>query len=229
MSVTPVSNIPLSVNYTGRDYYSLRESLIARIQNRIPEWTASDPSDFGVALVEAFAYMGDLIAFYIDRTANENFLQTATQRDSILNIAQTYGYIPAGYRQATADISFANSSVNILTIPAGTVVSGSVVYDDVVETVYFTTNADSVVDSEGSTVSASHGRAVTLVADASNAYGELVGTSNGAPNQIFELGEKPVVDGSIELYVQDGDVYSKWNQVQHLLDYGPTDLVFTAQ
>ena len=51
MSITPVSNIPLSVDYTGRDYYSLREALIARIQDRIPEWTASDPSDFGVALV----------------------------------------------------------------------------------------------------------------------------------------------------------------------------------
>lgn len=235
MSVTPVSNIPLSVDYTGRDYYSLRESLIARIQDRIPEWTASDPSDFGVALVEAFAYMGDLIAFYIDRTANENFLQTATQRDSILNIAQTYGYVPAGYRQATADVTFSNSSTNNITIPEGTVLSGNVVYDDVVETVYFTTNADSVIDAavDGvpgeSTVSASHGRSVTLVSDASNAYGELVGTSNGAPNQIFELGETPVVDGSIELYIQDGDVYSKWSQVQHLLDYGPTDLVFTTQ
>lgn len=235
MSVTPVSNIPVSVDYTGRDYYSLRETLIARIQSRIPEWTASDPSDFGVALVEAFAYMGDLIAFYIDRTANENFLQTATQRDSILNIAQTYGYVPAGYRQATVDVTFTNSSANTVTVPAGTVLSGNVVYDDVVDTIYFTTNADSVIDAAidevpgQSTVSASHGRSVILVATEVNTYGELVGTSDGSPNQIFELGETPVVDGSLELYIQDGDVYSKWTQVQHLLDYGPTDLVYTTQ
>ena len=96
MSVTPVSNIPISVDYTGRDYYSLREALIARVQARIPEWNASDPADFGVALIEAFSYLGDIIAFYIDRTANEVFLKTAVQRQSILNIAQTYGYIPAG-------------------------------------------------------------------------------------------------------------------------------------
>lgn len=234
MSVTPVSNIPLSVDYTGRDYYSLREALIARIQDRIPEWTASDPADFGVALVEAFAYMGDLISFYIDRTANEYFLQTATQRDSILNIAQTYGYVPAGYRQATVDVTFTNSSADTITIPEGTVVSGNVVNGDVVETVYFTTNADSVIDPAvddvpgTSTVSASHGRPVTLVADAVNTYGELVGTSDGTPNQSFELGEVPVVDGSLTLYIQDGDIYSKWTQVQHLLDYGPTDLVFTT-
>ena len=51
--VTPVSNIPISVDYTSKDYYVLRDELIARVQDRIPEWTASDPSDFGVALVEA--------------------------------------------------------------------------------------------------------------------------------------------------------------------------------
>ena len=89
MSTAQVSNIPISVDYTGRDYYSIREQLIARIQERIPEWTASDPADFGVALVEAFAYMGDLISYYIDRTANEFSLATATQRNSLLNIAQT--------------------------------------------------------------------------------------------------------------------------------------------
>ena len=105
MTVTPVSNIPISIDYTGRDYYSLREVLIARIQERVPNWTAADPADFGVALVEAFAYLGDMVSFYIDRTANEAFIETATQRDSLLNIAQTYGYVPAGYRQATVDVT----------------------------------------------------------------------------------------------------------------------------
>lgn len=44
----------------------------------------------------------------------------------------------------------------------------------------------------------------------------------------FELGETPVVDGSITIYIQDGDVYSKWTQVQHLVDYGPSDTVYTT-
>jgi hypothetical protein len=234
MSITPVSNIPIAIDYTGRDYYSLREDLIARIQDRIPEWTASDPSDFGVALVEAFSYLGDMISFYIDRTANESFIQTATQRDSLLNIAQTYGYIPAGFRNATVDVTFSNSSDADITIPAGTVLSADVVSNDVVETVYFTTNVDAIVPAAvdevlgEDTVSAYQGRPVTLVSDVANTYGELVGTSTGTPAMTFELGETPVVDGSIELYVQDGDTYSKWTQVQHLLDYGPTDLVYSV-
>jgi len=234
MSITPVSNIPVAIDYTGRDYYSLREDLIARIQDRIPEWTASDPADFGVALVEAFSYMGDMISFYIDRTANESFIQTATQRDSILNIAQTYGYVPAGFRQATVYLGFSNSSEDLITIPVGTVVSAQVPINDTVQTVYFTTNADSSVGAavDGvagtGTVSASEGRSITLVSDNTNAYGELVGTSTGAPAMTFELGETPVVDNSLEVYIQDGDIYSKWTQVQHLLDYGPTDLVYSV-
>ena len=233
MSVTPASNIPISIDYTGRDYYSIRSELIARIQNRVPEWTASDPADFGVALVEAFAYLGDLVSYYIDRTANENFISTATQRQSVLNISQTYGYVPAGYRQAYTTLTFTNTSDTQITIPAGTIVSGDVIIADTVQTVYFTTASDlAVLEKIGDTAgtastTAYHGRSVILVSDNATTNGELIGTSTGLPSMTFELGEKPVVDGSVELYVQDGDVFSKWTQVQHLLDYGPTDLVFS--
>jgi hypothetical protein len=230
--VTPVSNIPISVDYTSKDYYVLRDELIARVQDRIPEWTASDPSDFGVALIEAFAYMGDMISYYIDRNANEALITTATQRDSVINIAQTYGYIPAGYRQAFTLLTVSNTSATAVSIPAGTVVSGDIVSGDTVTTVYFTTDSDISVDPQvgqtpgTETVSALEGRYVTIVSDNSNTYGELIGTSTGLPNMSFELGEVPSVDGTTELYVQDGDIYSKWTQVQHLLDNGPTDLVY---
>jgi hypothetical protein len=231
---TPVSNIPISVDYTSKDFYALREELIARIQDRIPEWTASDPADFGVALVEAFAYLGDLINYYIDRNANESFIATATQRRSILNISQSYGYIPAGYRQAVTTLEFSNSSDSPVTIPAGTVVSGDVVIGDTVQTVYFYTDTELSVqelidDVIGvGSVTGYHGRSVSLVSDNANTYGELIGVSTGLPNMVFQLLETPVVEGSIELYVQDGDVFSKWTQVQHILDYGPTDLVFNT-
>jgi hypothetical protein len=234
MSITPVSNIPISVDYTGRDYYSLRDSLIARVQDRIPEWTASDPSDFGVALIEAFAYLGDVLAYYIDRTANEQFLKTAVQRQSILNIAQSYGYTPAGYRQASVNVTFSNSSSSDITIPAGTVLTGDVVMGDTVITLYFTTTADSLVPAAVSsvpgtdTVIAYEGRSVTLVAENVNTYGELIGTSDGSPDMVFALSQVPVVDGSVEIYIQDGDVYSKWTGVQHLVDYGNVDLVYTT-
>lgn len=234
MTITPPSSIPIAFDYTSKDYFAIREELIARIQDRIPNWTASDPADFGVALVEAFAYMGDLLSYYIDRSVNEAFLTTATQRESVLNIAQTYGYIPAGYRTASVELQFSNSSGSALTIPEGTVVSGDIVVADTVKTIYFTTGADAVVPAQvgavpgTETVTATHGRSVVLVSEDATSNGELIGTSTGEPGMQFTLGETPVADGTIELYVQDGDLFTKWTQVQHIIDYGPTDQVFTA-
>lgn len=121
MTVQP-SKIPVSIDYTSRDYYSLRAALIARLQDRIPEWTGNDPADFGVALVEAFAYLGDVSSYYIDRIANENFLNTATQRKSLLALAGNYGYTPSGYRSAYTTIKFTNN-LAVLSAPI-TAVSG---------------------------------------------------------------------------------------------------------
>lgn len=233
MSIVPPSDIPIALDYTGRDYYSIREQLIARIQDRIPSWTASNPADFGVALVEAFAYMGDLMSYYIDRNVNESFISTATQRDSVVNIAQAYGYIPAGYRQSIVTLTFTNSSpTEVITIPSGTVISGDVINGDTVNTVYFTTDSPLTLDPDINNgigdVSAKEGRSVTLVSDYANEFGELVGTSDGTANQSFALGENPAVDGSLSVYVQDGANYSKWSQVQHIIDSKPSDQVFSV-
>ena len=237
MSVTPASDVPISISYTGRDYYSIREELIAQIQDRVningqTVWTASNPADFGVALVEAFAYMGDLMSYYIDRNVNESFIATATQRSSVLNIAQSYGYIPAGYRESSLPVTFLNSSTDVIAIPAGTIASGDITIDDVVTTQYFTTQDDvySDPDIDGGTVivNALSGQSVVRIGTDVNEYGELIGCSTETPGMIFELLESPVVDGSINVYVQDQTGYSKWKQVQHLIDYGPYDQVFTA-
>ena len=103
------NGIPLSVDYTGRDYYSLREALIARVQNRVPAWQGSDPNDFGLALVEAFAYLGDSVNYYIDRAMNESHILTATQRDSLLSLATTFGYRPANYVGASTDLQITSN------------------------------------------------------------------------------------------------------------------------
>jgi len=88
------SYIPQTFDYTSRDYYAIRDHLIEVVKTRIPEWTGEDPSDFGLALVEAMAYLGDLMSYYIDRAGNEAFLPTATRRQSVINIARMLGYTP---------------------------------------------------------------------------------------------------------------------------------------
>jgi fused signal recognition particle receptor len=148
MTTAQTTNIPVSVNYTGRDFYAIRNQLITRIQDRVPEWTGSDPSDFGVVLVEAFSYMGDMLSYYIDRTANETSILTATQRANVLNLAQTYGYTPSGYRQSFVEITITNSSDTDVTLPVGTVVSGQVATADKVQDVYFTLIEEALITAD---------------------------------------------------------------------------------
>jgi hypothetical protein len=106
----PESTTPVSVNYTGRDYAALREALIERVKDRTSNaWKGDDPNDFGLAIIEAFAYMGDLLNFYIDRVANESYLLTATQRESLLNLASMYGYTPSNYVSALTSLSLSNN------------------------------------------------------------------------------------------------------------------------
>jgi hypothetical protein len=239
---------PVVVNYTSKDFYSLRDDLITRVQARVnangKQWSATDPSDFGVAFVEAMAYVGDVNSYYIDRVANESYLATAVQRQSILNIANMYGYIPAGYRQSTLDVTFSNPTDGDLTVPAGTLLSVDVVdttsTSQTVSQLFFTVSFDVVIPAAVGGVAGvetgvvTHGREViSLSQNAADSgipgdiAGELLGSSNGLANQSFTLANNEVVENSVVIFVKTGDTYSPWTQVDNLSDFLPTDPVYT--
>jgi hypothetical protein len=243
------NRIPVSIDYSSRDFYSIKDDLIARIQSRVgaagKQWNGTDSSDFGVALVEAFAHVGDVANYYIDRVANENYLATATERQSLLNIAEMYGYVPSGYRRAAVTLTFANyDTEDTAIVPDGTQVyvdvktTGAAV--QVVNRVTFTVLGDVEIPAAADSVTpgVNTGTAVhgisnqSLAANAANPLdpidfdSELLGQSNGLAEQTFVLNSNHIADGTVEIYVNNGNYYSLWTQVQHLADYGPNDVVY---
>ena len=121
MTITPVSLGTISdiipttiavppIDYTSRDYNSLLNDLLTLIPSYLPEWTDRSPGDFGIVLIELFAYMGDILNFYSDRIANESFIATAQQRQSVLNIANLLDYTPHGNVAASALLQFTITS-----------------------------------------------------------------------------------------------------------------------
>jgi hypothetical protein len=135
MSITPVSlgtisdviptgiNVP-PIDYTSRDYASLVNDLLTLIPSYIPEWTDRSPGDFGIVLIEAFSYMGDILNFYSDRIANEAYIATAQQRQSVLNLASLLDYTPHGSVAAQAQLQFTLTSPSApVLIPSGTQVA----------------------------------------------------------------------------------------------------------
>ena len=105
---------------TARDYNSIRNNLTTRASSSLPEWAGSDSSDFMSTLIDLWAYSADIMHYYIDRASTEAFLGTATQRSSVVALANLYGYVPNYIKAATALVSVQNTSASTIVIPADT-------------------------------------------------------------------------------------------------------------
>jgi len=104
---TTSSTNRIVLDYTSRDYKSIRSMLVGMARSIVPEWrTVGETGDFGTLLLELFAYSEDITNYYIDRLASEAFLGTAIRRQSALYIADMMGYTPMGNKAAVAPISF---------------------------------------------------------------------------------------------------------------------------
>jgi hypothetical protein len=99
--------------------------LVGLAKGLMPDWTTvGETGDFGTLLLELFAYSGDVNNYYVDRIASEAYLGTAIRRQSVMYIADMFGYIPIGQRSATVPLSF-TWTWNEDNLPGGTVPSYS--------------------------------------------------------------------------------------------------------
>jgi hypothetical protein len=73
----------LEVSYLARDYAALRQVLLDRLAETMPEWRDRHVADFGMMLVELFAYRGDRLSYLQDAVATEAYLNTARKRISV--------------------------------------------------------------------------------------------------------------------------------------------------
>lgn len=82
------------------------------------------PEDPAIALMDAWAVVGDVLTFYQERIANETYLRTATERRSILELARAIGYELDPGVAAETYVAFtvdeADGAPALATVPAGT-------------------------------------------------------------------------------------------------------------
>ncbi|MFJ1873388.1 putative baseplate assembly protein [Streptomyces chartreusis] len=71
------------IDYTARDYDTIRKLLLDRLALTTPDWGERNPADLGVTLVELLAYTGDRISYQQDAVATEAYLDTARRRVSV--------------------------------------------------------------------------------------------------------------------------------------------------
>lgn len=227
----------IQIDYTSRDYESLKADMISLVSYTTGKnWVPSDPSDLGNVLLEAFAMMGDIMSYYTDRVANETTVSTAVQTDTLLGFASLYGFKASGPMPSSVNVQFTNISDQTVDLPAGTQVMAPLSYGPYSQA-YFETNTSYTAIQPGQVITIACTEGKTVNTDSEDyidavyhqALPANIGTSDGSSYQEFTIIDTDIIDDSLTVYVGQGIAFSPWQYVDTLLEYGPTSLVFTTQ
>ena len=85
-----------AVAFRAGTHASFYETMQARLSSsefpQLAALTTRETQDASMALLDAWAMVGDVLTFYQERIANEGYLRTATERRSVLELARLVGY-----------------------------------------------------------------------------------------------------------------------------------------
>ncbi len=205
--ITQVNGRPV-IDYMARDYQSFLQAMRELIPYKLPEWkNYANEADFGNALLELFAYMGDILSYYQDRVANESFLGTARTRRSILHHLSLIGYQLATAAPAAASLN--------LTVPGNVTSQVTLSKGDAFATksqktrpsVRFEYTGDvplvidfgNLSDPQITTTQDANGKIIRrtftglLVEEGRLVKDEVLGISDGTPNQRFTLSHAGII------------------------------------
>jgi hypothetical protein len=99
-----------------------RRALLAAIRSypALAGWRADSEHDLGVMLIEAWAYVLDILAFYDQLIANRAYLGTAADRLQVREILSLIGYVPRPALVARVLLALEASGEDKVVAPAGT-------------------------------------------------------------------------------------------------------------
>ena len=221
------------IDYLARDYNSFRQALIDLIPAKLPEWTDRSEADFGVVLIELFAYMADIISYYQDRLANEAFLTTAQERRSVINHLRLIGYEMAPAAPATARLSLivANNVNQMIEIRKGDQFATASSKDRKSITFEYVDDKPLLIDLSkfnqtthpakkpdgaplpnfkevGTAIPVREGRSI---------INEVIGVSDGTANQRFNLAQPSALLDSLQIVVETSPPTPPWRRRKNLI------------
>jgi hypothetical protein len=131
----PITNLPgqLAIAYRTGTWAQFNESMLARLSSAsypaLTQLKTRDNDDFTIAFLDASAVMLDILSFYQERLANESYLLTAQQLQSLTELSYLIGYQPAPGVSASVYLAFtltttpnaaSDPATAPITIPAST-------------------------------------------------------------------------------------------------------------
>ena len=219
------------IDYLARDYNSFRQALIDLIPAKLPEWTDRSEGSFGIVLIELFAYMADILSYYQDRIANEAFLTTAQERRSVINHLRLIGYELSPAAPATARLSLivANAVNQQVEVRRGDQFATPSAKDRKSVTFEYIDEKPLVVDLSSSTLVPARKPdgsplpgfkelpGIIPVREGRSITGEVIGVSDGSPNQRFALAQPRALPDSLQIVAETLPATPPWRRRKSLI------------
>ena len=162
-------------------------------------------------ILESFAYVMDLLLFYLDRQANEVYIPTATERQNLINLCKLISYIVKTSKPAQVDITVSLDTPHSLNV---TLPSGSLL--ETQDGLVFETSTDAVIQAGDLTT---HVEAIE-----GETFEEVIGVSDGEAWQNFYLPRSGVI-GILDITIAG----HSWSYVDSFIEQDFDSEVFTAE
>ena len=122
-----------AIAYRSGTWAGFKESMLSRLSSSdypaLAALKTRDDDDFTIAFLDATATVLDILTFYQERLANESYLRTAVQLQSLVELSRLIGYQPSPGVSAAAYLAFTlkttpgqppDPTTAAIKIPAGT-------------------------------------------------------------------------------------------------------------
>src|SRR5271165_3227975 len=118
-----ISNVPglSTILYRVGDFTSFRDAMLHALPNEVElaNWKPTTTSDLALQMIEWWAYLADILTFYNQRIANQDYLRTADLDASVRNLVTVLGYRPRPGIGATATLAALVSGSQPIALPQG--------------------------------------------------------------------------------------------------------------
>lgn len=219
------------IDYAGSDFDSIRLNLVRYIKSVYPtDYNNFVESDLGVMLIDLVAYVGAMTSMKADFLANENFLRTARDRNSIKKLLELIGVRLKGPISSIANAVVTldtqisqNDEIEIPLESRVVTISSPEDGQDVSYTLYKTQNGSIQTSNSNGSISltydeSSNGLVFTNLILIEGAVVNQTGTfgpDNGV--KFVNLLYSPVVEGSVEVAVEGNEnTRGNYSQVDNL-------------
>lgn len=206
------------IDFSSRDYEGFKHSMLEELKRKMPEYSDYSESDMGIVLIELLSYGLDTLSFYNDIVANERYLPTARERESVIMLTRQLGYT---LKEATSSKHY--QVFEVIPTEEGTIIPRGyrILTKGTDETLVFETETDLLIPPNCNGLETDeNGRYKYLVSveQGETVYKEILGVSDGGKNQVYAISSPDVLVDSVKVYVSKDGVDREWDRVDNFID-----------